>query len=278
MIAITKPTNELRRQWRQQILAHCKPRHVETRRGFAAMTIVDQANTSSRFIDINDLLVVLVHEDDTLCYDRRSLRLSGYNVSRIPGGVQFGGAENCRIYKDLTLAPQHRARGQRLDRSKNELLALKLDHRLGRAARHSAGPWPGLRLPQLWAGFRARHAGVLRGDGPEFERACRQQCRSANELFLESARQVAGLTAFPLDWLAGQTDSATAIFAEVTPGLRRQVCRIQLPEGLIGYQGTSAYDFFSSRFRRRPGGRRQVLIKQKPSTEPRLIRTESFVA
>jgi len=280
MTVITNPTNKLRRQWRQQILAHCNPRHVAARKGFAALTFVDQANTSSESVDINNLLVVLVYEDDDQSLDRRSLRLSGYSVSRIPHGVQWGGAENCRIYKNLTLAPQFGAHGQRLDRGKHELLAigLKLDRRLSRAARHPAAPWPGLRLPQLWAGFRTRQAKMLRGGGPEFELTCRKQCRAAREVFHESVRYIAGLTAYPLDWVSGQLDSVVAIFAELTPSLRRQVCRIgSLPECLIGFHGASAFDFYNSRFRGWPD-KRLVFRGDDCRKEARLLHTRSVVA
>ena len=289
MIAITHPTNELRRQWRQQILAHCNPRHVAARKGFVAMAFVDQANTASNFVDIDNLLVVLVYEEVAHRCDHRSLRLSGYNVRRVPHGARWGGAENCRLHKDLTLAPQYGARGQRLDRSKHELLAmgLKLDRRLSRAARHPSAPWPGLRLPRLWAGFRTSQADNLRGGGPEFELACRQQCRAAREVFHESMHHIAGLTAYPLNWLSDELGSAVVVFAEVTIGLRRQVCRIDsLPEGLIGFQGASEFDFFSNRFHGRPscpstrrgGDCRKFLIEQMATSKARLRHNESVVA
>lgn len=258
MISICKSDNELRRMWRQQILAHCNSQFVESRKGFVAVTFVDQANTQSRFVDISNLLAVLVYEDDTHYNNRRSLRLSAYKVSRIADGVRWGGAENSRMHKDLTLAPQYGARGQRLDRIKNELiaLALKLDRRLSRAASHPAAPWAALRLPRLWAGFRARQAETLRGKGPEFEQMCHKRCRVASEVFCESAREIANLTAYPLDWISNQLSSAVAVFAEVAPGLRRQVCRNgSLPEGLIGFHGASEFDFFSSRFRGRISNR-----------------------
>jgi hypothetical protein len=280
MIALTSATDELRRQWRQQILAHCNSRHVAARKGFVAMAFVDQANTSSRFVDINKLLVVVLYEGDAHRSEHRSLRLSGYKVSRVPDGVQWGGADNCRLYKDLALAPLYGARGQRLDHSKHELLALalKLDRRLSRAACHPAAPWPGLRLPRLWAGFRTRHVETLRGEGPEFERACRERCKTTSEVFCESAREIISLKAYPLDWVSDQLDSAVAIFAEPTPSLRRQVCRIgSLPEGLIGFHGAGAYDFYNSRFRnwacgRRPSRRANHARTQNLQNESRKLR------
>ena len=72
---------------------------IATRKGFVALTFVDQSNTSSEFVDINNLLVVLAYEDDAHRSERRVLRLSGYEVGRVSDGVCFGGAENCRMYK-----------------------------------------------------------------------------------------------------------------------------------------------------------------------------------
>ena len=87
------------------------------------------------------------------------------------------GVANSRFFKDLMLTPRFGARGQRIDPSKVELLslAMKLDHRLRRAARHPAAPWPSLRLPRVWAGFRQHDARKLHGEGPEFEEGCRQR-------------------------------------------------------------------------------------------------------
>ena len=83
------------------------------------------------------------------------------------------------------------------------------------------------------------------------------QCAEPITLFRDSVRHIDGLTAYPMDWVSGQLRFATAIFAEVTPSLQRQVCRIgNLPEGLIGFQGASAFDFYNSRFRGLPGKRR----------------------
>ena len=219
-------------------------------------------------VDINSLSVVLVFDDESHKYDRALLRLCCYDVSRVPHGVQWGGADNCRLFKDLTLVPKQNARGPRLDISKHELLALalKLDRRLSRAARHPAAPWPSLRLPRLWAGFRASHANGLRGEGPEFERARRQQSATPIELLHGAARQIDGLVAYPLDWVSGRIECAVAVFAELTLGVRRQVCRIDsFPEGFIGFQGASAFDFYNSRFRSLPGkrrsSRREVSIK-----------------
>lgn len=260
MPTVTNSVDSLWRQWRRQILGHRDPGSVAARKRFVAISILDQANTSSVFVDIDRLLVVLLSEDEFHSADgsesaRIPLRLSGYRVRRVPHGVQWGGAGNSELFKDLMLTPQFHARGQRIDRNKVDLLslALKLDHRLRRAARHPAAPWPGLRLPRLWAGFRARDASGLRGGGPEFEQACRQASLSTADLWRESARRADGMTLLPMDWVSSKFERAAAVFAELTPGLRRQVFRIEkFPDDLTGFCGASFFDFYNSQFRRMP--------------------------
>ena len=54
-----------------------------------------------------------------------------------------------------------------------------------------------------------------------------------------------------MDWVSSQLENATAMFAEVTPSLRRQTCRIEgMPDRLIGYEGASTFNFYSSCYRR----------------------------
>jgi hypothetical protein len=54
-----------------------------------------------------------------------------------------------------------------------------------------------------------------------------------------------------MDWVSDQLGHARAVFAELTPSLQLQTCRIgRLPDGLIGYQGASTFDFYHSRHRR----------------------------
>ena len=261
MVTTIPTVDHLPAKWRYQILAHRDPQSVAARKGFVAVSFIDQANLTSTLVDIENLLIVLLYEDEFRSVDGSQtqlvpLRLAGYRVCRVPHGVAWGGADNSALFKDLMLTPQHVARGQRIDRSKVELmsLALKLDRRLTRAARHPAAPWPGLRLPQLWAGFRSGDARGLRGDGPEFEQACLRQDLTTAAVFCGATRYSDGLTLYPLDWVSSQLLRTTTVFAELTPTLRRQVFRIEtIPNDLIGFHGASAFDFYNSRFRRMPG-------------------------
>jgi hypothetical protein len=242
-------------QWRRQILAYRDPQSIVARAGFVAASFIGCGNESSAFVEIERVSVVLLFEEfsaDHARPERVPLRLVGYRASRVPHGVQWGGEDNSQLFKDLTLAPQFGARGQRIDRRKLELLSLarKLNCRLNRAARHPAAPWSGLRLPPMWAGFRQNEAGNLVGNGPEFEELRRHHGVSATALFQGATRHVFGLILYPLDWVSGQLKHVTGIFAELRPSLQRQTCRmVRLPVGLIGYQGASAFDFYSSRHR-----------------------------
>ena len=146
---------------------------------------------------------MLLYEDQFRSVDgsqsqRVPLRLAGYRVSRVPHGIKWGGADNSELFKDLMLTPLHAARGQRIERSKVELLllALKLDRRLTRVARHPAAPWSRLRLPRLWAGFRSGDTRSLRGDVPEFEQACLRQELTTAAVFSGAMRHTDGLTLY----------------------------------------------------------------------------------
>ena len=294
MVTVTLPVDKLTAQWRRQILAHRDPQSIAARQGFVAASFIDQSNARSAFVDIENLLVVLLYEDAFhSCAEtpqhRVPLRLVAYGASRVPHGVQWGGVANSWFFKDLMLTPQFGARGQRIDRKKSELmsLALKLDHRLCRAARHPAAPWPVLRLPRMWAGYRQSEARNLAGEGPEFEETRRHDGSSASGLFQSVARREFGLVLFPMDWVTGQLEHAVAIFAEMRLSLRQQTSRIErVPDGLIGYQGASAVDFYSSRYRnvRRDAtkssnrGSNKMLIALTGRGEAQLMQTVGCIA
>jgi hypothetical protein len=90
-----------------------------------------------------------------------------------------------------------------------------------------------------------------------------------------------------MDWVTSQLEHATAIFAELRPSLRRQTCRIEgVPDGLIGYQGASMFDFYSSRYRnvRRDdttssyGEKHKLLIPQTDRGAAQLMQAAGCVA
>ena len=163
MLTINRSGVSVATRWRDEVLAQREPQRVNLRRGFAAVSFIDQSNSSSAFVDTRRLLAVVLYEDERSITTggrlRMPLRLAGYRIRKVPHGMQWGGAENCCFFKDMTLAPRLGARGQRIDRRKSELLnlAFRMNRRLSRAGRYPAAPRPVLRLPRLWAGFHARY-------------------------------------------------------------------------------------------------------------------------
>ena len=257
MAIATKVPASITSHWHRQIFRNRSPQIIAARSPFVAASYIAQGGTCSRFVDINRLLVVLLYEDMVgTGYSPKSnsspLRFVGYRVARVPHGVCWGGAANSQFFKDATLTPRAGGRHQRLDCAKNRMveLARKMDRRLARAGRRPSAPWPGLRLPRVWAGFRSRSSDDLRGDGPEFEQACCDARTTSMATFQGSRRTLRGLALHPLDWVSSRLDQAVAVYAELTPKWRRQVYRIGGVNDLIGYQGASEFDFYHSRFRR----------------------------
>lgn len=239
-------------QWRQRLggrrCFHAQPRPM------AALGYLADGPVIEGLIEIEKLTPVLLW-DEPADKGRLALRLVGYSASRVPWGVRFGGPEQCRFFKDLSLQPVSQARGYRLDLASAELLllGLALARELDCHTRyHRRKVRERIRLPKLWAGFRATDASDIVGDGPELaEYACRID-KSRNELMARLRRRHFGLILHPLAWVSHHWQQAVAIFADLARFPRRQVFSLnQLPGNLVGFQGAAEHDFFQSRFRRR---------------------------
>jgi hypothetical protein len=242
-----------RARWRQRMRAR-EPSTMEARTGMVAISIVDYSRSPSTFVDIRNLVVAVLYEERCLRSGRPNvpLRFATYNVCQVTDGLVWGGADNCQLFKDLRLTPRGHARGQRMDRCRSALLstALRLESRLARLARYPAAPLKGLTLPRVWAGFRQRDTPTLMGDGPEFEQACEESSIEPSDLFHAASKPHFGLALYPLEWVAGRLDRAVGLFAELTPNVRNQTFRCApMPDGLVGFQGANAFDFYSSRYR-----------------------------
>jgi hypothetical protein len=204
-------------------------------------------------VEIENLVLVVVY-DEHQPSGKLALRLAGFTGARVPWGVQWGGVDHSLFFKDLFLRPEPRARGGRLDASRESLLALalRLDRQIERQARC---PWTWRRrrlsLPRLWAGFRASLAPQISGDGPELAEAVRRTGRNSHQLLAESKREHGGLALYPLDWVSHHWQRITAVFADLAAFPQGQVFPLwHWPEDLEGYRGASRFDLFHSRFRR----------------------------
>jgi hypothetical protein len=119
MRTLQSPTN-LKAQWRQQIIRRRARRWIEDRKKLVSVTFVDQSLADSQFAEINSVVVFVLYEDESHYPDgtlstRVPLRLAAYRASRITHGVLWGGAANAVLHKDLMLAPNQHARGQRIN-------------------------------------------------------------------------------------------------------------------------------------------------------------------
>ncbi len=253
-------SESLKAQWRKQIMSRRGRHWIEARRGLVALAFIDRSRAQSGFPEIESVQTFVLYEDEVdapaeQTSQRASLRFASYRATRIPHGVRWGGAENSSIFKDLTVAPQPKARGQRIDINKPDLLrlALDLDSWLSLASRHPGLRRRGLRLPRLWAGFRSRDAIGLEGYGPEFDIACASSRLAAKALFEKSRRGLDGLTLHPLAWVSERADDAVAVFAQLNSVPKRQVASVaRLPDDVKGYSEATEYDLFNSRFRKPP--------------------------
>jgi hypothetical protein len=223
-------------------------------RPLAAVGYLAQGPVIQGLIEIEKLTLVLLYDEPT-DKGRSALRLAGYSATRIPWGIRFGGPEQCRFFKDLTLQPVPQARGYRLDLASTELLSLgiALENELDRHRRYRQRPLrEQIRLPKLWAGFRARHAAGMVGDGPELADYTRHTGTSPDKLMDRLRHNHFGLVLYPLAWVSHHWHQAVTVFADLQRFPRRQVLSLpQLPGNLVGYQGATEFDFYRSHFRRR---------------------------
>jgi hypothetical protein len=248
---IANPDSSALDQWRQML--DSRRRFRVQRRPRAALGYLANGPVIQDLIEIEKLTIVLLY-DEPADRERVALRLAGYAATRVPWGVRFGGPEQCRFFKDLLLQPVPQARGYRLDLASMELLQLGLGlaRELDRHARYrQRHVREQIRLPKLWAGFRAADATGITGDGPELADYACHTGRQSDELMEHLRRSYFGLTLYPLAWVSHHWQQAVAIFADLERFPRRQVFSLQqLPGNLIGCQGAAEFDFLQSRFRR----------------------------
>jgi hypothetical protein len=254
-------------QWRQRFGS----RHRRNRRPrpLAALGYLANGPVIDDLIEVEKLTIILLY-DEQLRPGHYTLRLAGYSGSRVPWGVKWGGAEQCRFLKNLLLQPVPNGPGLRLNTASTDLLrlGLQLDRDLERHVRHlSLSVRQSFRLPCLWAGFKPVDAANVTGDGPELEAYSRRTGKSANRLLEGIRREYYGLSLHPLPWVSHHWQQAVAIFADLERFPKRQVFSLcHVPSNLIGFQEAAEFDFVSSRFR--TGAKRCPRSQRKPVVVP----------
>ncbi|MGA2619395.1 MAG: hypothetical protein ABSF26_17445 [Thermoguttaceae bacterium] len=222
-------------------------------RPLAALGSMVDGPVCNGLVELERLTLVVLY-DEPLSRNQLALRLAGYFGTQVPWGVMWGGAEQGRFFKDLSLQPVPQGRGLRLDLARPRLLriGLQLERELEHYARHPSSPLrPNLRLPCLWAAFTPDHVANISGDGPELEAYARRMRNGTAEAFSAVRRQHYGLTLHPLAWVSRHWERAAAIFVDLVRFPNRQVFRLDsLPGNLAGYQDAVEFNLFESRFRR----------------------------
>ena len=244
---ISLNVDELVNRWHRQIGRRRPYRH---QRPLAALGFLRRSNEKAEtLVELQRLLAVVLF-DESIGRPVPALRLVGYGACQLPDGVQWGGPEQSKFYKDLRLAPEPGAWSLQLDATNIDLLHLALQlhsdiHRVDRFAPKSASLQP--KLPRLWAGFSPSDAVCLKGQGPEFAELC-AKFKLAPEAMLEKfRREHRGLVCLPLDWVSNQLAGSLSVFADVSETPRTQVFRLmEFPGSLQGFQGAAAFDFFNS--------------------------------
>lgn len=242
---------QLMKRWRRQIASQARRRASRPPRPVAALGYLTSVPYPIDYVKLSQLTLVIV-SDEVRPSGSVAIRVGGYGVSIVPHGVQWGDRDNERFYKDLCLCPLNGGRGRRLDRRNSRLLdlALQLENRIRIAHRYRRRPRRKLRLPRCWAGFTGDVVQALHGEGPEFEQLCAKFGMAQESMFRKFERRLDGLRLYPLEWVSGQLEAATTVFAELNGFPRRQVISLKrFPETLVGYSGANVYDLYASRFR-----------------------------
>jgi hypothetical protein len=235
----------------------------------AALGYLANSPVIEGLIEVEKLTIVILY-DEPISPGHCTLRLAGFSGSRVPWGVKWGGAEQCRFLKDLMLQPVPNGPGLRLNTASTDLLrlGLQLDRDLERHVRcPSLSVRQQFRLPCLWAGFKPADAANITGDGPELEAYSRRTGKSAWRLLKGIRREYFGLSLYPLPWVSHHWQQAAVVFVDLERFPKRQVFSLRhLPGDLIGFQDAAECDFFHSRFR--SDAKRRSRSQRKPVFVP----------
>lgn len=240
MIATFEPRSPLD-QWRQRFGGKCRRTQP---RPLAAMGYLLGGRVTDGLIEVEKLTIVLLY-DEQIRPGHCALRLAGYSGKRVPWGVRFGGPDQCKFFKDLSLQPVFGAHGYRLNLARAELLSLgvALDREMDRHTRHRH-----IRervcLPKLWAGFRPEDAAKITADGPELTAYSARSSKPPQYLLERLRRDCFGLTLYPLSWVSHHWQQAVAIYADLERFPRRQVFPLR-HDDLIGFHDAAEFDFRS---------------------------------
>jgi hypothetical protein len=253
-------------QWRQRFGGRRRRNHRP--RPLAALGYLAHGPVLGGLVEVEKLLLVVLY-DAPNGRGQHAVRLAGFSGARVPWGVKWGGAEQCRFLKNLMLQPVPNGPGLRLNTASTDLLrlGLQLDRDLERHVRRPSLPVrQQFRLPCLWAGFKPADVPAITGDGPELEAYSSRTGKSAKRLLQGIRREYFGLLLYPFPWVSHHWQQAVAVLADLERFPQRQVFSLRHPpDDLIGFQSAAEFNLLHNRFctgakRRQRRQRRPVLV------------------
>ena len=238
-------------RWRRQIGSQQRRRARRAPRPFAALSYLVNGPVIEGLIDLRRLVLVVLH-DQLRGEESPVIRVAGYTGTVIPWGVMFGGADQIRLDKNLSLAPAANARGGRLDLAQGGLLslALQLDRQLERHLDYPHLPRRTRpRLPQLWATVDRAVVDEVCREGLQYRDQSSNDDMPPYKCLAASRRELSGMSLLPLELISHAWQRFGAVFADLRQFPKRQVFSVENPAAdLCGYDGAVEFDFFHSRF------------------------------
>ena len=107
-------------QWRQRFGG--RRRRNRRPRPLAALGYLAHGPVIEGLIEVEKLLLIVLYDAPT-GHGQHALRLAGYSGTRVPWGVKWGGAEQCRFLKNLLLQPVPNGPGLRLSTASTDSVA-----------------------------------------------------------------------------------------------------------------------------------------------------------
>ncbi len=123
---IAYASSQVINQWRRQL----GRRQTDERRPLGASGYLANAPLVGGLIEIEKLVLVVLYDEQHR--GAAVLSLTGFSGRRVPWGVEWGGHQGSRFFKDLRLQPVPQACGRRIDGNDIKLvqLGLQLDRQV----------------------------------------------------------------------------------------------------------------------------------------------------
>lgn len=235
-------SNSARCCWRDLMVRRYRQPDAEAASRFVVMSYLSHGPIYNQLIELDRFIPVLLYEEPSTGRIP-IIRLAGYEGALTATHVHFGGAEQCRFFKNLALTPSSAGNRARLASSNSLLtrLALRMECRLQAERRHWYRPRQvGLQFPQLWAAYRQADAVRVGLD------TC--TAKAHHNLYL-----------FPVGQVKSVLAEAVTCYVDLSAWPALQCFALHSSPGdLAGMTEAVLYDFYGSRYRSSPKQRHRT--------------------